>query len=166
MYQWDAGTSFWSNSIFCERCRSDLIRFHAIAITCNRMRSHETACDSMQSHEIANLMSTTVRVLENASGTRSGTESLPKVFLHDNCEQISYIFFRLSQKGRNEKRDSFYTAKRDSSVHSCRDETRPAVISVPFPQNKFRMCFFQARLPMRERTKLIRSLPTNEIIEG
>ena len=52
----------------------------------------------MQSHEIANLMSTTVRVLENASGTRSGTESLPKVFLHDNCEQISYNFFRFLKK--------------------------------------------------------------------
>jgi len=38
-------------------------------------------------------MWTTVRVLENASGTRSGTESLPKVFLHDNCEQISFIIF-------------------------------------------------------------------------
>jgi len=25
--------------------------------------------------------------------TRSGTESLPKVFLHDNCEQISFIIF-------------------------------------------------------------------------
>ena len=31
MHQWDAGTSFWSKSIFCERCRSDLIRSHAIA---------------------------------------------------------------------------------------------------------------------------------------
>jgi hypothetical protein len=71
-----------------------------------------------------NLSFMTVQVLENASGTRSGTESLPKVFLHDNCEQISYYFFRLSQKGRNEKRDSFYTAKRVSSVHSCCDETR------------------------------------------
>jgi len=38
-------------------------------------------------------MSTTVQVLENASGTRSRTESLPKVFLHDNCEQISFIIF-------------------------------------------------------------------------
>jgi len=81
MRQWDAGSSFWSNSIFCERCRSDCMRSHAIA------------CDRMQSHEIANPMSTTVRVLENASGTRSGTESLPKVFLHDNCEQISFIIF-------------------------------------------------------------------------
>ena len=35
----------------------------------------------------------TVRVLENASGTRSRTESLPEVFLHDNCEQISLIIF-------------------------------------------------------------------------
>ncbi len=34
--------------------------------------------------------------LENASGTRSGTESLPKVFLHDNCEQISLHKKRLS----------------------------------------------------------------------
>ena len=96
----------------------------------------------MQSHEIANLMSTTVQVLENASGTRSGTESLPKVFFHDNCEQISYNFFRLSQKGRNEKQDSFYTAKRVSSVDSCRDKTRLSVFSVPFFQNKFQTCFF------------------------
>ena len=57
------------------------------------MRSHGIACDRMQSHAIANLMSTTVRVLENASGTRSGTESLPKVFLQDNFEQISFIIF-------------------------------------------------------------------------
>ena len=35
----------------------------------------------------------TVQVLENASGMRSGTESLPKVFLHDNCEQVSFIIF-------------------------------------------------------------------------
>jgi len=54
-----------------------------------------------------------------------------------------HFFFCLSQKGRNEKWDSFYTAKRVSSVHSCRDETRLAVFSVPFPQNKFRTCFFQ-----------------------
>ncbi len=55
---------------------------------------------------------------------------------------FTYYYFRLSQKGRNEKRDSFYTAKRVSSVHSCHDETRLAVFSVPFPQNKFRTCFF------------------------
>jgi hypothetical protein len=49
----------------------------------------------MRSHAISkkNLSFTTVQVLENASGTRSGTESLPKVFLHDNCEQISFIIF-------------------------------------------------------------------------
>jgi len=41
---------------------------------------------------------------------------------------------------------SFYTAKRVSSVHSCRDETRLAVFSVPFPQNKFRTCFFLSSL--------------------
>jgi hypothetical protein len=49
----------------------------------------------MRSHAISkkNLSFTTVRVLENASGTRSGTESLPEVFLHNKCEQISYIIF-------------------------------------------------------------------------
>jgi len=96
------------------------------AIASNRMQLQAIACDLEKTF-------TTVRVLENASGMRTGTESLPKVFLHDNCEQISF-FFCLSQKGRNEKWDSFYTAKRVSSVHSCRDETRLAVFSVPFPQ--------------------------------
>jgi hypothetical protein len=81
MHQWDAGTSFWSNSIFCERCRSDCMRSHAIA------------CDRMQSHEIANLMSTTVRVLENASGTRSGTESLPKCFFTTTVNRFHLLFF-------------------------------------------------------------------------
>ena len=59
------------------------------------MRSHAITCDRMRSHAISkkNLSFTTVQVLENASGTRSGTESLPKVFLHDNCEQISFIIF-------------------------------------------------------------------------
>jgi len=49
------------------------------------------ASDCMRSQSKKNLSFTTVRVLENASGKRSGTESLPKVFLHDNCEQISFI---------------------------------------------------------------------------
>jgi len=59
------------------------------------MQSHVISCDRKRSHAISKkkLMSTTVRILENASGTRSGTESLPKVFLHDNCEQISFIIF-------------------------------------------------------------------------
>ena len=60
-----------SHSIAWDRMRS-----HEIA--CDRMRSHAFACDRMRSHEIANLMSTIVWVLENASGTRSGTESLLK----------------------------------------------------------------------------------------
>ena len=59
------------------------------------MRSQAIACDRMRSHAISkkNLSFTTVRGLENASGTRSGTESLPKVFLQDNFEQISFIIF-------------------------------------------------------------------------
>ncbi len=41
----------------------------------------------------------TVRVLENISGTGSETESLPEVFLHNNCEQIdNHYFFCLSHK--------------------------------------------------------------------
>jgi hypothetical protein len=46
---------------------------------------HAIACDRKRSHAISkiNLSFTTVRVLGNASGMRSGTESLPKVFLHD-----------------------------------------------------------------------------------
>ena len=77
----------------------DLMRSNEIAVEFNpprerdNTRSHAIACDRMRSHEIANLMSTTVWVLENAPGTRSGTESLPKVFLHNNCEQISLLFF-------------------------------------------------------------------------
>jgi len=55
------------------------------------MRLHAIASDRMRSRK--NLSFTTVRVFENASGTRSGTECLPKVFLHDNCEQISFIIF-------------------------------------------------------------------------
>jgi hypothetical protein len=97
----------------------------------------------MRSHEIANPMSTTVRILENASGARSGKESLPKCFFTTTVNRFHLLFFRLSQKGRNEKRESFYAAKRASSVHRCRDKIRLAVFSVPFPQNKFRTCFFQ-----------------------
>ena len=87
-----------SHGIACDRVLSlSLGGLNSTAISFDHMRSHEIACDRMQSHEIANLMSTTVRVLENASGTRR-TESLPKVFLHDNCEQISYNFFRFLKK--------------------------------------------------------------------
>jgi hypothetical protein len=44
-------------------------------------------------------MPTTVRVLENTPEKRSGTKSLPKVFLHNKCKQIYFIlFFCLSHK--------------------------------------------------------------------
>jgi hypothetical protein len=60
-------------------------------------------------------MSTTLQVLENTPEKRSGPESLPKVFLHDNCEQINFILlFCLSHK-KNEKEDSSCTAKCVSS---------------------------------------------------
>ena len=41
---------------------------------------------------LKNLMSKTVRVLGNSPGTRSGTESLPGVFLHNTFEQIHYYY--------------------------------------------------------------------------
>ncbi len=63
-----------------------LMRSHVI--TCDRMRSQAIACDLEKK-----LFFPTVQVLENASGTRSGAESLPKVFLRDNCEHISFIIF-------------------------------------------------------------------------
>ena len=72
----------------------------------------------------------------------AGQKVCLKCFVTTTVNRFHYYFFRLSQKGRNEKRESFYTAKRVSSVHSRRDETRLAVFSVPFPQNKFRTCFF------------------------
>jgi hypothetical protein len=77
-----------------------LQRSHSIAcaIACDRMRLHEIACDRMQLHEIANLMSTTVRVLENTSGTRSGTESLPKCFFTTTVNRFHIIFFAFLKK--------------------------------------------------------------------
>ena len=63
--------------------------FYVTRLLTATMRSHAIACDISKK----NLSFRTVRVLENASGTRSGTESLPKVFLQDNFEQISFIIF-------------------------------------------------------------------------
>ena len=83
------GSGSKSNSILLVVRDSTPDCHHAIA--CDRMRSQAITCDRTISKK--NLSFTTVRVLENASGTRSGTESLPKVFLHDNCEQISFIYF-------------------------------------------------------------------------
>jgi len=49
----------------------------------------------MQSHEIANLMSITVRVLDNALGTRSGTESLPNT---TTVNRLHITFFAYLKK--------------------------------------------------------------------
>jgi len=57
------------------------------------MRLHAIACDRMRSHEIANPMSTTVRVLENAPGTRSGKESLPKCFFTTTVNRFHLLLF-------------------------------------------------------------------------
>ena len=121
------------HSIFCERCRSDLIR-------CDRMGSHAIACDRMGSQTLCRQLS---EFLKMHREREVGQKVCQSVSSRQLWTDFIYYFFRLSQKGRNEKRDSFYTAKRVSSVHSCRDETRLAVFSVPFPQNKFRTCLFQ-----------------------
>jgi hypothetical protein len=98
-------------SLQCPRDCSNLCNVAAIAYNC--MRSHAIACDLCDVDAISKktFLSTTVRVLENTPGMRSGTESLPEVFLHNNCEHICYhYFFSPFSKRRNEKRDSFYTA--------------------------------------------------------
>ncbi len=97
------------------QCCRDCMQSHAMSQRSYAMAWDVAAiaCDCMRCHAILKkiFLSLTVWVLENTPGTRSGTESLPEEFLHDNCEQIYYhYFFRLSQKRRNEKRDSFYTA--------------------------------------------------------
>jgi len=58
------------------------------------MRSHAR----MQSHEIENLMSTTIRVLENASGTRSGTKNLPNCFFTTTVNRFHINFFAFLKK--------------------------------------------------------------------
>ncbi len=69
------------------QCCRDHMQLHAMLL-----RSHAIACDVMRSQK-KTFLSSTVRVLENTLGMRSGTESLPKEFLHNNCEQIFYHYF-------------------------------------------------------------------------
>jgi hypothetical protein len=61
-------------------------------------------CDHKRSHEIANHMSTTtVRVLENTSGTRSRTETLPEVFLQDvACPEVKRVLTLVSRESQDE----------------------------------------------------------------
>ena len=98
------------------------------------------ACDRMRSRK-KTFLSRLSKFLKMHREQEAGQKVCLKCFFTTTVNRF-HNFFRLSQKGRNEKRDSFYTAKSVSSVHSCRDETRLAVFSVPFPQNKFRTCFF------------------------
>ena len=115
------------------------MRTHAISWDC--MRSHTIACDCMRSRK-KTLCRQLSEFLKMHREREAGQKVCLKCFVTTTVNRFHYYFFRLSQKGRNEKRESFYTAKRVSSVHSRRDETRLAVFSVPFPQNKFRTCFF------------------------
>jgi hypothetical protein len=88
------------------RCHRDRMRWHAMSL-----RSHAIECDVMRSRK-KTFLSSTVRVLENTPGTRGGTESFAQRVSSRQLltDLLSLNFFRLSQKRRNEKRDSFYTA--------------------------------------------------------
>jgi len=121
------------------------------------MRSHAITCDRMRSHRMRSRKKTFLSRLSKFLKMHREQEAGQKVcresfFTTTNCEQISFIIFSPFSK---RKKYSFYTAKRFSSVHSCRDETRLAVFSVPFPQNKFRTCFFQGRVLIKRNSKVI-----------
>ena len=60
----------------------------------------------VMSQRIANLMLTAVRVLENASGMRSGTESLPRCFFTTTVSRFHIIFFAFLKK--EEMRSGIY----------------------------------------------------------
>jgi hypothetical protein len=87
-------------------------------ITCNKCNVAYITCDKCDVCDVCNkcekiLCGMTVQLSEYFSFEKGGTESLPEVFLHDNCDKIYFILLP-SHKKRNEKRDSFYTAKRVS----------------------------------------------------
>jgi len=132
----------WKQVEFNPPGERDNTRSHAIP--CEPIRSHEIACNRMRSHAISKktLCRQLSEFLKMHREREAGQKVCLKCFVTTTVNRFHYYFFRLSQKGRNEKRESFYTAKRVSSVHSRRDETRLAVFSVPFPQNKFQTCFF------------------------
>jgi hypothetical protein len=94
MMRWKFGGTMGDNATD-EMKRLSVVEVEASRIQSSLLYVTRLLTATMRSHAISkkNLSFTTVRGLENASGTRSGTESLPKVFLHDNCEQISFIMF-------------------------------------------------------------------------
>jgi len=88
-------------------------------------------------------MSTTVRVLENASGTRSGTESLPKVFLHDNCEQVSFIIIFFAFLKKEEMRSGTHFTQQNVFLLFTVVVTKHVFLPVPnrrFPQSPLHQC--------------------------
>ena len=68
--------------------------FYVTRLLTATMRSHAIACDISKK----NLSFRTVRVLENASGTRSGTESLPKCFFTTTVNRFHILFFAFLKK--------------------------------------------------------------------
>ena len=68
--------------------------FYVTRLLTATMRSHAIACDISKK----NLSFRTVRVLENASGTRSGTESLPKCFFTTTVNRFHIIFLAFLKK--------------------------------------------------------------------
>ena len=98
------GSGSKSNSILLV-VRDSTPDCHAIA--CDRMRSRKkTLCRQLS------------EFLKMHREREAGQKVCLKCFFTTTVNRFHCYFFRLSQKGRNEKRDSFYTAKRVSSVHS------------------------------------------------
>ena len=99
-FHFHAGTSFWSKSIFCERCRSDP---HEIA--CDRIQSHEIACDCMRSHAIAfnRMKSQTLcrqlsEFLKMHREREAGQKVCRKCFFTTTVNRFHIFFFRFLKK--------------------------------------------------------------------
>ena len=119
------------------------MRSHEIA--CDRMRSHEIACDRMKSRQLSEF-------LKMHREREAGQKVCSKVFLHTTVNRFHIgNFFRFLKKEEIKSGTNFTQRKIVSSVHSHRDETRLAVFSVPFPQNKFQTCFFLTKWQGGER---------------
>ena len=137
------GSGSKSNSILLVVRDSTPDCHHAIA--CNRKRSQAIACNCKRSHAISSdrmrsrkktFLSRLSEFLKMHRERKAGQKVCLKCFFTTTVNRFHLLFFSPFSK-RKKKRDSFYTAKRVSSFHSCRDETRLAIFSVPFPQNKF-----------------------------
>ena len=85
-----------SHEIAWDRMQSRIIPFSGrIEFDSDLIRSHEIACDRMKSQTLCRQLS---EFLKMHREREAGQKVCSKVFLHDNCEQISYNFFRFLKK--------------------------------------------------------------------